>query len=434
MKIKRNESSDGRIELHVTASANEVREAIRFINIQLAIQSGIAPQSPEDLTAVVKERVGEALYTSLVNSQVMQFLSPFAVTQEKLAIIGPPKVLTTGITITPDKELDFTIEVIPKPSYEIDDFSPVKIRIPRAKVAEHEIDQQLVMIAERHATFEKEDDHPVRDGDNVMLSLATVDEAGEEIKSLTVDKRLYTVGQGFLPEAFDENLIGAEVGESKTFDISSRDFGQSDTNDLKMPKTFTFTVTVLEQQQRVIPAITDSWVANNVPGVSTVPELREEIRKQGLAHRERELATMKAILTALEFAKRLKGSIPDEFYELTREEIMRNLQHNLTSQGKSMQEFIQEQGGEQQFSMQLTTQARDVLRQSFSLDTLARHLALELADEDIEATFRLMAPGHEREARMEFEITGRMYQIHEGALRNKANAWLVETAEIEYVD
>jgi len=45
-----------------------------------------------------------------------------------------------------------------------------------------------------------------------------------------------------------------------------------------------------------------------------------------------------------------------------------------------------------------------------------------------------MAPGHEKEARQEFELTGRMYLIREAALRNKANSWLVETATINYAE
>jgi FKBP-type peptidyl-prolyl cis-trans isomerase (trigger factor) len=338
MKVKRSETSDGKIELQITASAAKVQDAIKFINFQLALQSGVNPQdhqAPESLAAAVKEKVGEDRYNSFVDSQVMQFLAPFAITQEKLAIIGNPTVTTSGVTVSPDKELEFTVVVIPKPSYEIEDFSPVKIRVPRAKIDEAEIDQQLAMLAEN----------------------------------------------------------------------------------------------------RSIPAVTDEWVAENIPGVSTVPELREEIRKQGLAYRERELTGMKTFLAASEFAKRLTATIPDELYELTRDGIVQSLQQNLRAQGKTIQDFINEQGGgEQQFSMQLMMQTREVLTQGLSLDALARHLKMEVSDEDIKEAFRSIAPGHEKEARMEFELTGRMYQINEGTLRSKANGWLVETAEIEYVD
>ena len=435
MKIKSSETPDGKIELKVVAEPAKVQEAIRFVDFQLAMQNGIPPQEPEKLSEAVKAKVGEAYYSSFVDFQVPVFLAPFAVTEQKLQIIGPPKVTTTGIKVEPGKELGFTVQVIPKPTYEIEDFSPVKIQVPTAKVNEAEIDQQLVMMAENYTVYEKDEDHPVHDGDDIVFAIATVDQKGEEVPSLTAERRAYKVGQGFLPGGFDEHLVGMDVGETKTFDVTSVDFKRSDLDDPEATETFTFTVTVKEIQRKVIPAITDTWVEKNIPGMKTVPELREEIRKQGLLHREQELDGMKTFLAASEFAKRFKGRIDDELYELTRDELLNNLRQNLKSQGKEMQEFINEQGGgEQQFSMQIMLQTREVLTQGFSLDALARHLKLELSEEDITEAMHLMAPGHEREARMEFEMTGRMYLINEGALRSKANKWLVENAEIEYIE
>ena len=442
MKIKRNEISDGRIELQITVPPKKVSEAIAFINFQLAMQNGIDLQTTEDIVAAIKEKVGEAYYLSSLNFEVMRFLAPFAVTQEKLAIMGSPMVESMGKVPEPGKEFSFRASVILKPTYEIEDFSPVRIQLPQMTVSDAEIDQQLVMIAESHVSFEDEEGHPVEDGNDILFAINTVNSKGEEVSQLTAGRRGYTVGQNYIPGGFDEYLLGMEVGETKTFDVTCKEFILRDPSEMmdggsaedsEETETFTFTVTIQAIQRRVIPAITDGWVEKNIPGMSTVPELREEIRKQGLLQKEMELEGYKSYAAASEFAKRFKGSIADELYELTREDIMSNMQQNLKAQGKTIQDFIKEQGGgDQQFSMQLMLQTREVLTQSFSLDALARHLKLEVTDEDIAETFRLMAPGHEKEARMEFEITGRMYQIEEGALRNKANKWLVENAEVEY--
>jgi trigger factor len=435
MKVKRSKASNGRTQLQVTVPTSKIEEVIRSVNVQLAIQNGIGPQDPEALAAAVKEKVGEAYYNSFVDFQATQLLAAFAVTQERLAIIGSPRVTTTGITVDPAKELNFTAEVTLKPSYEIEDLSPVKIRIPRVQVSDAEIDQQLVAFAEGRATFEKDDDRPVRDGDDVLFSIKALNEKGEEIRNLTAERRNYTLGQNFMPGDFDKNLIGMEVGETRTFSVTDKDpLSPATAEGEEGTITVAFTITLLEVQKRVIPAITDAWVKANMPGLSNVAGLREEVRKQGIAQREKELMNMKSFLAASELAKRFKGSIPDEIYELTRDDIVQGLQQNLKAQGKTLQEFIQEQGGEQQFSMQLMLQTREVLTQGLSLDALARHLALDVTDEDIAETFHLMAPGHEMEARMEFELTGRMYQIQEATLRNKANKWLVETAEVEYLD
>jgi trigger factor len=439
MKIKKSEKPEGKIELKVTAPASKVQEAIRFIEFQLAMQNGVMLQGIEEpgaLTKAVKEKVGEAYYNSFIDFQVMNFLAPFAITQEKLSIIGPPKVTTTGVKVDPARDLEFRIEAVAKPTYEITDFSPVKIQLPKINISEEDIDNQLLMMADSRATYEKDEDRPVNEGDDILFAIKTLDEKGEELKNLTAEKRNYKLGEDYMPVEFDDNLLGMQVGETKTFDVSSPFFNMNATGNPEdaEPVSFTFTITILEIQKRVIPAITDTWVEKNVPPLKTVTELREEIRQQGVAAQAKELTNMKSYLAASEFSKRMSGSIPDELYELTRDDILHNMQQQLQAQGKTLQEYIAEQaGGEQQFSMQLMMQTREVLVQGFSLDALARHLKLEVTEDDIAETFSLMAPGHEYEARSEFETTGRMYLIQEGALRNKANKWLVENAEIEEI-
>jgi len=436
MKVKTTNFPDGRIELQITASAEKVRKAIRFIEYQLAFQNEINPQETEDLSAAIKERVGEAYYNSFVDFEVMRYLVPFAITQEKIATMGIPKVESTVKSVDPNKDLSFKATAMIKPAYEISDFSPVTIQIPKAFVSEEEIDQHLLEIAESNASYERDEDRPLQNGDDLYFSIKTVNSDGELIPALNAERRAYKIGENYLPGGFDEHLTGMEVGQTKTFDVTAKEFSMfgSGNQNQNEAATFTFTVTILELTKRIIPAITDLWVKENIPGLTSVPELREEIRRQALVQKQKELEGMKYYAASSEFAKRFEGKIADEYYELTREEILNNLQQNLKAQGKTLQDFVKEQaGGEQQFSMNLMLQTRDVLIQGFSLDALARHLKLTVAPEDIEETFSLMAPGYEREARMEFEMTGRMYQIEEGALRHKANRWLVETANIEYV-
>ncbi|HBT94943.1 MAG TPA: hypothetical protein DEB24_02005 [Coriobacteriia bacterium] len=439
MKVKRSETPEGKIRLKVVAPPEKVQEAIRFIEIQLAMQNGLSPQvmnEPGGLTKAVKDKVGEAYYTSFIDFQVMNFLAPFAVTEDKAQIIGPPKVVTTGIKVNPAKELEFTVEAHKKPIYEIDDFSPVKIRIPKVSIAEEEIDQQIAALADSRATYEKDEDRAVKEGDDVLFSIKTLDARGEEVKNLNADARNYTLGMEFMPKEFDDNLLGMKPGDCKTFDVASPFFNMDFAGDPEAtaPATFTFTIGLTEVQKRVVPTVTDEWVAQNMLPLKTVAELREEVRRQGLAARNKELENMKNYSAASEFAKRMKGPIADELYELTRDDIVQNMQQQLQSQGKTLQEYIEQAGGEQTFSMQLMMQTREVLVQGFSLDALARHLKLSVNDQDIVDTFRMMAPGREFEARSEFEATGRMYMIEEAALRNKANKWLVENAEIEEME
>ncbi|MDR1421284.1 MAG: hypothetical protein LBI64_00265 [Coriobacteriales bacterium] len=432
MKVKKSTRENGRIELAVTAPANKVDEAITFVEFRLALENHIDPSQTEDLSKAIIDKIGEAYYKSFLEFQIPSFLAPFAVDQEGLEIIMAPEVVPGSVSSPPhrDRELEFKVLLTLKPSYELDDYGPVTIKVPKIQVTEAEIDDQLLKLADNYATYEKDADRPVQANDHILFSIAAKNSVGEEIPGFTAERRLYSLGKNFMPPEFDAAIIGMDRDETRSFDVTGPNVSRKQATDGES-ETLTFTVTLLEIQKRVIPAITDAWVAENIPGQETVPQLREAIRQQGLAAREQQQMNMRANLVASEFAKRFKGSIPDEFYEFTRDELMQNLQQSIRQQGRTFEEFVAAQGGEQQFSMTLMMRTREVLTQTFSLDALARHLGLVAEPADIEETYRIMAPGHEKEARLEFEQTGRNYLIREAALRNKANRWLVDNATVE---
>ena len=72
-----------------------------------------------------------------------------------------------------------------------------------------------------------------------------------------------------------------------------------------------------------------------------------------------------------------------------REQLMNNVRQTAQQQGKTLDAFIEEQGGQQQFGMMMMMQIRELLVQGFALDALFRHEHLVLNDDDINAACRL---------------------------------------------
>lgn len=430
MKIKQQTRPDGKIQLDITVPADRVNEVIDNANMMQAYRNGINPSTVDDLVAAIQEKLGEELYKAVVDNYVMTFLAPFAITKQKLNIIMAPEVHSRS-NVERNRAFDFTVIVTPKPVYELESYDPVSFTLPKVEITAAEIENQLLNIAQAHTSWVKDEDRPVATGDNILIAIDSKDSSGETIRGLTADSRQYTVGEGFMPEDFDKNIIGLSPGETKTFEVSEP---EEDVDPSMRLGTVTITVTIKEIQKQVIPAITDSWVEKNMPGTKNVPELRERVKEDGIRYKTKELENMKTYLAASELAKRFKSPIPDEFYEFTRSELMQGVQQQARQAGLSLEDFIAQNGGDQQFGMMMMLQTREVLTQSFSLDALARHLKLTIDDSDIEAALSAMAPGHEKEARREFEFSSRMYLIEEAALRTKANKWLVETAEIKQAE
>ncbi|MCL2883840.1 MAG: hypothetical protein FWF30_05195 [Coriobacteriia bacterium] len=466
LKVKRRDLGNEKIELQVTAPASQVNDAIRFANYHIALQNGVVAEghTVDQLGKAIIAKVGLPYYQSSLDFSVAEFLAPFAVTQEKLQIIMNPQVAVGTQSVEANKDYSFGATVTLKPRYELSSYEPVQLKIPQATVSEEEIDAQLLMIAENYATWEKDEDRPLGSGDSVLFKIAGTDAEGNAIPFLTAERRQYTLGEEFLPEEFDEQIIGLRAGDEKSFSFTLPGFAPQPKEGAATegaagaaspaspadaaaaaaeppaaapadPERVDVTVNILERQKRIIPAVTDIWVQQNFPDCQTVPDLRAQVRAQGMAIREREVGNMTAYFAASELAKRFSGSIPDPFYEFTRSDLLAQIEMNMQQQGRTMQDFIEhEGGGQQQFAMQIMLQVRETLTQGFSLDALARHLDLQVEPADIEEVFHQMAPGQEAKARQEFELTGRMYLVFEGALRNKANIWLVDTAKIEYLN
>ena len=106
----------------------------------------------------------------------------------------------------------------------------------------------------------------------------------------------------------------------------------------------------------------------------------------------------------------------------------------LQQQGISLDQFIQQNGGQQQFGMMLMVQTRMVLVNGYSLDAVFRHEKLTLTDEDIMEACALINPQNPQLARQQMEDMGNAFALREMAERRKATKWVVEHAKITYED
>jgi trigger factor len=436
LKIKQKDREDGRIQLDVTVPAAQTGNLLKNAAYTLARQNSIAPGASEEETiAKLIETVGEPQYQAFANHFVMTGMAFFAVSEKGIEIILDPEVSTSD-QVAEGKDFRFVALLTRKPEYQLSSYDPVSVRIPSVSVSEEEIDQQLYMIAENNADHIEDKDGVVKEGSEIVFGIATSESDGTPIPNLTAERRVYKLGENFMPPDFDSNLLGMKVGDVKTFSFGLPDPmalppDAPEGTEYPMVQVST-TITLHQVTKKVIPAITDAWVEAKMPEAGNVAGLREMIRQNGLEYKGRELEQMKYNLAASELASRMQGSIPDELYEFTRSDIIANYQAQLAQNNMDIQQFLKQQGmDEQQFSMQIMLQTRETLRQGFSLDALARHLKLSIAEEDIADALTRMAPGHENEARAQFEGSGRMFQLREAALRNKANKWLVDNATFE---
>lgn len=425
MKVTEKKLDDGRIQLEAVATPEEVDQALNAAAYGFAQQMNLHPVQGKTIEQIVEDQLGIKDLASIVEPQTTEMLVPFAIDKKNIIPSYPPKA-TAKSPLKRGQSFTFSLTVSPRPDYELSSYDPVSIMVAPFEIDPAEVENEIARMADQFAEFVTDDPHPVQSGDHCMLAIeATKD--GEPMQGLTTDGRTYTAGAGLMPDGFDENVIGMDVGETKSFTFTGP--GLDDKGN-QIDETIECTVTVKEIQKRVIPAITDEWVKKNMPLYRDADALRGSIKDRIEKGRMNEYENYKRQVAASELAKRFSGRIADEVYEAMQQTMLMNMRSELQQQGMTFEQFVEQNGGEQQFNMMLMMQIRETLVQGYALDALFRHEGLVVTDEDLEDACRLMNPQNPQMARQQMESSGRGFALREIAERMKANKWLLDHAEV----
>ena len=185
------------------------------------------------------------------------------------------------------------------------------------------------------------------------------------------------MGRGYMPEGFDEALVGMEPGQTKEFTFEAP-LGTE--NGEVVNKPISCTVTVKEIQQEVVPIFDDAWVKSNMPMFASREALVADMRRVFEAQQREAYEGYVQQMAVGQLTRRFEGRIADEIYEATRDQLMQNLRMELQQAGMTWEQFVAQNGGEQQFGMMLMMQTREVLVQGFCLDAVYRHERLTLTE------------------------------------------------------
>ena len=107
--------------------------------------------------------------------------------------------------------------------------------------------------------------------------------------------------------------------------------------------------------------------------------------------------------------------------------------HNNTLDNKSWEQFVDEQGGQQQLNMMLMLETRQQLVHGFVLDAVYKHFSLSSTDDDVLAVCKQMNPQAPSMVKEQMERAGMGYALRESAARLVACNYLVEHADITYL-
>ena len=426
MKVVKKKGENGMIHLDVTASTAEVSEALNNAGVQFCNQMGIPPVPDKTPAQAAAEQMGIKDLDALVVQQAVEALVPKAISKHNIQPAYMPIAQPKGI-MRRGRTFQFELDVMPKPQYELTSYEPVSFTVDPFESDEEAVDREIAKMAEMYSGYVKTDDKPIEKGDNALLKIEAWKD-GEVVPGLTVNQRTYSVGEGYMPVGFDEGIMGMVPGEVRTFKFEGPGL---DENDNEIMEEYEAKVEVIEIQKSQLPIIDDDWVRENMPMAKDLADLRARIAENSDSQRRVYYEDYKRNFAASELAKRFEGSIPDEIYEGTRGDVLRQMKNNVQQQGVTWEDFVQQQGGEQQVGMFLMLETRQQLVQGYALDAYYRHFNLSYTDQDVLEVCKSINPRQPERLRKQLEAGGLGFSLRESAQRLCAAKHLVEHADIK---
>ena len=418
---------DSRTKLTVTVEAGKVDEAIKAAFKKLAKEVRIPGFRPGKAPRKMLE---QALGSDYVLSQAAEDLIndtyALALDQEGLRVMGEAK-FEDPEDLAEGKDFTYSVVVDTRPTFGLSS-TDIEIKMPPRETTEAEINAQIEDSRERLAGLEPVEDRAVEADDFVMISFtSTLD--GEDYEGSSIDKYMYELGRGYMPQEFEEALIGANPGDKVVAEFVVEDTGA---NTEYAGKTLHFDIDVHEIKKKVLPEVNDDFAVS--AGFENLEDMRKEIKEYIESQKQQSYDRVMDERLVSELADKLEGEAPEALVESRKASMKREFENMLKERDIEFDQYLaMSQIDAEQYDADLSTQAHIATTNDLALEALAAAQKLEATEDDIAAEFVEIADALKMSveaARAKWQEFGLNTSLKDEVARKKALTWLRENAKV----
>lgn len=284
----------------------------------------------------------------------------------------------------------FKAQVIVKPTMEIDGYKELNIEKKSTEVTDELIDKEIEQVRERNSRLVTVEDRTAENGDTAVIDFeGFVD--GVAFEGGKAEGYNLSLGSGNFIPGFEEQIVGHQAGEEFSIHVNFPEDYQAE--ELK-GKEAEFKIVLHEIKTKELPEVDDEFV-QDISDKETVAEYKEEL-KETVAKRLQEEADkdvddqISEKLIAL-----LEGEIPEAMYENQTNDMIRDFDMRLRSQGMDMNTYMQYMGVDANALKGMYREdAEKRVKLRLALETIAAKENIEVTDADVEDEYAKMAESY----------------------------------------
>ena len=361
------------VRLTIEVSAEDFDKAINKVyNRQKSRMNVPGFRKGKTPRKVLEKMYGAAIFYEDAANDCINSSYPDAAKESGEDIVSNPEINVTQIEA--GKPFIYTAEVAVKPPVSLGKYKGVEVDKQEITVFDEEIDAEIRKEQEKNASRNEITDRPVKDGDDIVLDFEGFCDGVAFEGGKGTDYPL-TIGSGSFIPGFEEQLVGANIGEEMEVNVTFPENYQS--NDLCTVKKIT---------EKILPELDDEF-ADEVSEFSTLAEYREDVRKNITERKEGAARTAKENQAVEKVIADAHVEIPAAMLRTQQEQLVSEFEQQVMSQGMNFEDYLKyAQTNREQFTDNMKEEAERRIKY---------RLVMEVAtDEDFEAELQKMADAY----------------------------------------
>ena len=275
-------------------------------------------------------------------------------------------------------ELKFTITTMPK--VEIKKYKGLNIKKPEVEVTEEEIDHELGHVVERFTELVIKEDGEVELGNVAVIDFEGFKD-GKPFDGGKGENYSLEIGSNTFIPGFEDQVIKMKKGEEKEIKVTfPEDYHQEDLKGQEV----TFKVKVHEIKEKKARELDEDFFEDlGLEGIDSEDKLREEIKENIKASKERdaENAFVEEILAKV--AENTKVDIPEELIEDELAHMLKNFEEQIRMQGLSLEVFYEmTKSNEEKLKEQMKEEAQKHVLYRIILETVKDLEKIKVTDKE----------------------------------------------------
>ena len=426
MKVTVENGENQQVTLTVEVEAAEVSKAVEKAVKRLSnrvnipgFRKGKAPRK------IIERNVG----MDAIMQEAFDIVGPKAfadaLEEQKIEPVSRPQIDIE--TLEDGKDLVFKATVTPRPEVKLGEYKGLKVEKNVEAVTDEDVEKQLKTFQDRQGKMvDAPEGSAVKDGDFTTLDFeGFVD--GEAFEGGKGQDYPLQIGSGSFIPGFEDQLIGAKIGEEKEVNVT---FPEEYHAKELAGKAAMFKCTIRSIKQKELPAMDDE-LAKKVSKFETLEELKADVRKN-LEENAARKAENDQKSAAIEMAtNNITVDIPAVMIDNRVEGMIREMAMRLEQQGMSFDAYLQYAGTDiNKIREDYRETAEKNVRTDLMLEEVAKAEDIKVEAKDLDAEVAGMAAAYgatPQQVQKIIKEQGRIGDLAATVLRKKTAQFIIDS-------